>query len=92
LNVKLIHMTRNNSPEDPVTVTFSVIDESGYEQVLDGICPSIPGTRKLERLEENLGSVNVKLTLDDLNRITPKLRRFRCKANALSETKGSTDE
>jgi aryl-alcohol dehydrogenase-like predicted oxidoreductase len=29
----------------------------------------IPGTRKLERLEENLGAVDVKLTADDLGKI-----------------------
>lgn len=30
----------------------------------------IPGTRKLERLEENIESVNVKLTPNDVSRIT----------------------
>jgi aryl-alcohol dehydrogenase-like predicted oxidoreductase len=29
----------------------------------------IPGTTKLHRLDENLGSVNVELTADDLNEI-----------------------
>lgn len=29
----------------------------------------IPGSRKLERLDENIGSVNIELTPDDLNRI-----------------------
>jgi aryl-alcohol dehydrogenase-like predicted oxidoreductase len=29
----------------------------------------IPGTTKLERLEENLGALNVKLTADDLSAI-----------------------
>ena len=29
----------------------------------------IPGSRKLERLEENIGSVDIKLTPDDLNEI-----------------------
>src|SRR5437868_15384460 len=30
----------------------------------------IPGTRKLERLEENIGAVEVELTPDDLSRIS----------------------
>jgi aryl-alcohol dehydrogenase-like predicted oxidoreductase len=29
----------------------------------------IPGTRKLERLEENIGSVSVELTGDDLREV-----------------------
>ena len=29
----------------------------------------IPGSRKLERLDENIGSVNIELTPDDLSRI-----------------------
>jgi aryl-alcohol dehydrogenase-like predicted oxidoreductase len=30
----------------------------------------IPGTRKLERLEENIGSVNVRLTEDEVRRLS----------------------
>ena len=33
----------------------------------------IPGSRKLERLEENLGAVNVQLTTDDLAQIESAL-------------------
>jgi aryl-alcohol dehydrogenase-like predicted oxidoreductase len=29
----------------------------------------IPGSRKLERLDENIGSANIQLTPDDLNQI-----------------------
>jgi aryl-alcohol dehydrogenase-like predicted oxidoreductase len=36
----------------------------------------IPGTRKLERLEENFGSVDVKLTPDDLIRITAEASKI----------------
>jgi aryl-alcohol dehydrogenase-like predicted oxidoreductase len=36
----------------------------------------IPGTRKLERLEENIGSVDVKLTPDDLGRITAEASKI----------------
>jgi aryl-alcohol dehydrogenase-like predicted oxidoreductase len=32
-------------------------------------CIPIPGTRKLDRLDENLGSVSVVLTADDLREI-----------------------
>lgn len=36
----------------------------------------IPGTRKLERLEENLGAVNVDLTADDLVEIGSALSQI----------------
>jgi aryl-alcohol dehydrogenase-like predicted oxidoreductase len=36
----------------------------------------IPTTRKLERLEENLGSVNVKLTPEELSRITEEASKI----------------
>jgi hypothetical protein len=37
-NVKLLHMTRNNSVEDPITVAFAVTDETGTEQVINVQC------------------------------------------------------
>ena len=39
-NVKLLHMTRNNSVEDPITVAFAVTDETGTEQVINVQCPT----------------------------------------------------
>lgn len=36
----------------------------------------IPGTRRLKRLEENLGAVDVKLTSDDLSRIDEMMSRM----------------
>ena len=36
----------------------------------------IPGSRKLERLEENLGAVNVELTADDLAQIESALAKL----------------
>jgi aryl-alcohol dehydrogenase-like predicted oxidoreductase len=37
----------------------------------------IPGTRRLERLEENLGAADVKLTADDLREIDSALSKIR---------------
>ena len=31
LNVKLVHFTKQNSPDKPVQVAFSVIDDQGRE-------------------------------------------------------------
>jgi aryl-alcohol dehydrogenase-like predicted oxidoreductase len=39
-------------------------------------CP-IPGTRKLDRLEENLGSVSVVLTAEDLREIEDAASRIK---------------
>jgi diketogulonate reductase-like aldo/keto reductase len=36
----------------------------------------IPGTRKLERLEENVGSVDLKLTSEDLSRIAAETSKI----------------
>lgn len=37
----------------------------------------IPGTRKLERLEENIGAVDVKLTAEDLNELNDALAKIK---------------
>jgi hypothetical protein len=39
LNVKLVHATKQNSPEEPVQLAFSVIDEQGIEQIVTGEIP-----------------------------------------------------
>lgn len=36
LNVKLIHFTKQNSPDDPIQVAFSVTDEQGREEIITG--------------------------------------------------------
>jgi aryl-alcohol dehydrogenase-like predicted oxidoreductase len=45
----------------------------------------IPGTRKLERLDENLGAVNVELTPEDLREIETGYARIRVEGARLSE-------
>jgi hypothetical protein len=34
LNVKLVHATKQNSPEEPVQFAFSVTDDQGIEQII----------------------------------------------------------
>ena len=36
----------------------------------------IPGTRKLHRLDENIGSVDIELTADDLNEISDVMSKI----------------
>ncbi len=45
----------------------------------------IPGTTKLERLEENLGAVNVELTPDDLREIDTAFSKIKVQGTRLSE-------
>jgi aryl-alcohol dehydrogenase-like predicted oxidoreductase len=45
----------------------------------------IPGTRKLERLEENLGAVVVELTRDDLREIESAFSKITVQGARLSE-------
>jgi hypothetical protein len=40
LNVKLIHFTKQNSPDEPVQVAFSVIDDQGKEEIITGEAPT----------------------------------------------------
>jgi hypothetical protein len=39
LNVKLVHFTKQNSPDEPVQVAFSVIDDQGKEEIITGEIP-----------------------------------------------------
>ncbi len=46
---------------------------------------SIPGTKKLERLEENLGAMNIELTPDDLREIDTAFSKIKVQGKRLSE-------
>jgi len=46
----------------------------------------IPGTRKLERLEENLGAVNIELTRATCARSTPRIQKSRCKVHGFRKS------
>jgi hypothetical protein len=39
LNVKLVHFTKQNSPDDPVQVAFAVTDDQGKEEIITGEVP-----------------------------------------------------
>jgi len=41
LNVKLVHFTKQNSPDEPVQVAFAVTDEQGREEIVTGEIPSV---------------------------------------------------
>ena len=39
LNVKLVHFTKQNSPDEPVQVAFAVTDDQGKEEIITGGFP-----------------------------------------------------
>jgi len=55
LNVKLVHATKQNSPEEPVQFAFSVIDEQGIEQIVTG---EVPYAFDLFRMFQEQGWLN----------------------------------
>ena len=57
LNVKLVHFTKQNSPDEPVQVAFSVIDDQGREEIITG---EIPYSYDLFRLFQENGWLNVR--------------------------------
>ena len=57
LNVKLVHFTKQNSPDEPVQVAFSVIDEQGKEEIITG---EIPFVYDLFRLCQENGWLNLR--------------------------------
>jgi hypothetical protein len=60
LNVKLVHFTKQNSPDEPVQVAFSVIDEQGKEEIITG---EIPYSYDLFRLFQEQGWLNIRRTV-----------------------------
>ena len=57
LNVKLVHFTKQNSPDDPVQVAFAVTDDQGKEEIITG---EIPYSYDLFRLFQEHGWLNVR--------------------------------
>jgi len=57
LNVKLVHFTKQNSPDEPVQVAFSVVDDQGKEEIITG---EIPYSYDLFRLLQESGWLNIR--------------------------------
>jgi hypothetical protein len=57
LNVKLVHFTKQNSPEEPVQVAFSVVDDQGREEIITG---EIPYSYDLFRMLQENGWLNIR--------------------------------
>ncbi len=70
LNVKLVHFTKQSSPDEPVQVAFSVTDEQGKEEIITG---EIPYSHDLFRLFQENGWLNVRRGVSSVRE-----RRGRC--------------
>ena len=74
LNVKLVHFTKQNSPDEPVQVEFSVVDDQGKEEIITG---EIPYSFDLFRLLQENGWLN-------LRRGVSSIRETRTQRRAMS--------
>jgi len=57
LNVKLVHFTKQNSPDEPVQVAFSVVDDQGKEEIITG---EVPYSYDLFRIFQENGWLNIR--------------------------------
>jgi hypothetical protein len=57
LNVKLVHFTKQNSPDEPVQVAFAVTDDQGREEIITG---EIPYSYDLFKVFQEQGWLNVR--------------------------------
>jgi hypothetical protein len=57
LNVKLVHFTKQSSPDEPVQVAFAVTDDQGKEEIITG---EVPYTYDLFHLFQDNGWLNIR--------------------------------
>jgi hypothetical protein len=57
LNVKLVHFTKQNSPDEPVQVAFAVTDDQGKEEIITG---EVPNSIDLVHLFQENGWLNIR--------------------------------
>jgi hypothetical protein len=72
LNVKLVHFTKQNSPEDPVQLAFSVTDEQGKEEIITG---EIPYSYDLFRVCQEQGWLNLRRSVSSIRETSRGQRR-----------------
>src|SRR5438477_13204249 len=72
LNVKLVHFTKQNSPDEPVQVAFSVTDDQGREEIITG---EIPYTYDLFRIFQEQGWLNVRRGVSSIRETRATQRR-----------------
>lgn len=63
LNVKLVHFTKQNSPDEPVQFAFSVTDEQGKEEIITG---EIPYSYDLFKVFQEQGWLNLRRSVSSI--------------------------
>jgi hypothetical protein len=71
LNVKLVHFTKQNSPDDAVQVAFAVTDDQGKEEIITG---EIPYSYDLFRLLQENGWLNIRRGVATVRENRPQRR------------------
>ena len=71
LNVKLVHFTKQNSPDDPVQVAFAVTDDQGKEEIITG---EIPYSYDLFRLLQENSWLNIRRGVATVRENRPQRR------------------
>jgi hypothetical protein len=72
LNVKLVHFTKQSSPDEPLQVAFSVTDEQGKEEIITG---EVPYGYDLFRLFQEQGWLNVRRGVSSIREASRGQRR-----------------
>src|SRR6476661_7089084 len=57
LSLQLVHFTKQNSPDEPVQVAFSVTDDQGKEEIITG---EVPYSYDLFHLFQENGWLNIR--------------------------------
>lgn len=71
LNVKLVHFTKQNSPDEPVQVAFSVVDDQGKEEIITG---EIPYSYDLFRIFQENGWLNIRRGVASIREVRSQRR------------------
>ena len=69
LNVKLVHATKQNSPDEPVQFAFAVTDEQGIEQI---ITCEVPYVYDLFKLFQEQGWLNLRRGVSNIRERMPR--------------------
>ena len=72
LNVKLVHFTKQNSPDEPLQVAFSVTDDQGKEEIITG---EVPYGYDLFRLFQEQGWLNLRRSVSSIRETSRGQRR-----------------
>jgi len=71
INVKLVHFTKQNSPDDPVQVAFAVTDDQGKEEIITG---EVPYSYDLFRILQENGWLNIRRGVASVRENRPQRR------------------